>query len=205
MTAKAKKERPLILLGAQVDAILDGRKTEHRSVVIDQMPKYARGDRLWIREEVFIWGRWQCDGRNRKFIGCVPPKYTHKPPKDNGCIHDGGWGWDSRSAPFAPRWSSRATVEVVSVSIERVQNIDKAGVLREGFFERHPNNPNDDGFFDVLNFASYWNNAHYDTTEQRWSANPYVEVMAFKMVEEAKAKAEARLDNPQLICGISAV
>lgn len=42
------------------------------------------------------------------------------------------WGWKYKSARFMPRWASRITLEIVSIKVERVQEISEADILAEG-------------------------------------------------------------------------
>lgn len=99
---------------------------------------YAVGDRLWVRES---WlpdppqdGSWDyygfTDGEIYNFDAL--PKRFKKPEH---VIYKASWnGIDLRwrSLIHMPRWASRLTLEVVSVRVERVQEISEADAIAEG-------------------------------------------------------------------------
>lgn len=98
-------------------------------------------DRLWVRE---AWRTSvKLDARNGTEIAkeCLDAGY-HRPwaPIEygaDGARHDwNGLDWGdpgrARSARFMPRWASRITLEVLSVRVERVQEITEEDARREG-------------------------------------------------------------------------
>lgn len=188
------KEGPILMNGAMVRAILEGRKTQTRRVVKpqpspelvdgrhvhivgpDQQVHYMRpldhadvaeanktngytvwktmdwllrqcpygkpGDRLWVRET------WSKDATS--MYPCPPAWYrasddlvsdgVHSCPKQSreryaDCLacwekEHGKFRW--RPSIHMPRWASRLTLEIVSVRVERVQEISEADILAEG-------------------------------------------------------------------------
>ena len=66
-----------------------------------------------------------------------------------------------------PRWASRLTLEVVSVRVERLHDIDEADALREGVAARYQ-------------FVDLWGAINGDGA---WDANPWVWRVEFKRVE----------------------
>lgn len=138
------KERGILFSAPMVRAILDGRKTQTRRVVKDQRldgvadvlrrasprrrgeyefmwaepdheislkPYAVPGERLWVRE---TW-------REHPETGL--PEYRANDDFD-------GVRW--RPSIFMPRWASRIMLDVVSVRIERLQDITEADILAEG-------------------------------------------------------------------------
>lgn len=157
-------DRPILFSGPMVRAILDGRKTVTRRPVraahatqrlhdeslrvgvrdaIATLPGDIRcplgvpGDQLWVRET-----HWADRG-------CAPddyPKIHYRAdmaehdycgasvcPTPNGISrHPGPW----TPSIHMPRWASRITLEVTSVTVERVQDITREEAIREGATSR---------------------------------------------------------------------
>lgn len=135
------KERPILFSGAMVRAILDGSKTQTRRVVKGLDPdrlaetmtpaQHARiqrelpeafgaryfcpfgqpGDRLWVRE---TWSPTALDGVYQYRASGGLPGTTWKPS-----IH-------------MPRKACRIELEIVSVRVERLQDISEADADAEG-------------------------------------------------------------------------
>ena len=150
------KERPILFSGAMVRALLAGTKTQTRRVVKakhlpwiensflnfldgnwNQRPlPYGRpGDRLWVREafdflpavgpdepqacEIVYWATGSTEPR------CAPESY-------NPMIY----GREKvRPSIHMPRFASRITLEVLSVRVERLQDISEADAMAEGITE----------------------------------------------------------------------
>ena len=125
------KERPIIFSANSVNAILDGRKTQTRRVVKEELhrPRYNNivyqgkygwedehgrrllnlygepGDRLWVRET------WIAPGPAHT------PFYKAYIPNVNIKIK-----W--KSPMHMPRWASRITLNITDVRVERLQDIN---------------------------------------------------------------------------------
>jgi len=195
------KERPIIFSGEMVRAILDGRKTQTRRVMKPQptldgrfwkfggagwsdgvnrvTPMYGHslyyacpygvpGDRLWVRE------RWVTE---RQFDHLKPrdipssARLTER-IKYTGFVSN----WDMVRSPIhMPRWASRITLEVVSVRVERVQDISPKDCESEGVGK----DLNDIGW--RYAFGSTWN-AINEKRGYGWDANPWVWVIEFKRI-----------------------
>jgi len=134
------KERPILFSGPMVRAILEGRKTQTRRVVKPQpahipgigtvlnidtitgraCPYGNPGDRLWVRE-AWAHRRWM--------LGDASPNPTTVYRADGedlkGCAR-----W--RPSIHMPRWASRIALEVVSVRVERLQDISEEDAKAEG-------------------------------------------------------------------------
>lgn len=141
-------ERPILFSGTMVKAILDGRKTMTRRVVKPQPGKQAG---LWRSECEWLSGECafidpQLDPPEY-FLTCpygipgdrlwVRETFCRDPLPTNGIIYKEGWplttpaqGW--RPSIFMPRAFSRLTLEIVSVRVERVQEITEADAMAEG-------------------------------------------------------------------------
>ena len=159
------KDRPMLFSSSTVRALLDGRKTQTRRVVEPQptsilaqpgegkVPSWAivnhapatgvcvnaygnedwlrcpygqPGDRLWVRES------WKAH-----------TTFDHLPPRDIPASHvwylaDNGYKAQSRTRAsiHMPRWASRILLEIVSVRVERLQDISEADAKAEGVIPR---------------------------------------------------------------------
>lgn len=201
------KERPILFSGPMVRAILEGKKTQTRRVVKPQPASGLRqspfvpsgledghgreirfiyglpGDRLWVKET------WQPFWKD-----VDRPPASLKDPKgwEIGYVAtDGVWEWHDeykeelsqacRPSIFMPRWASRITLEVVSIRVQRIQEISLEDVLAEGV-EPSP---------DEENIGQYWREATYqqfidlwDSINKArgfgWDTNPWVWVVEFK-------------------------
>ncbi len=146
-------ERPILFSAPMVRAILAGTKTQTRRVVKPQphplgddpvtakkrCPYGQPGDRLWVRETFAVRGNE--DGHPERTDGTLcgereAPRFYRADCKqtDYGMwqLPDGSLleGW--RSSLHMPRWASRITLEVVSVRVERLQNISEPDAQAEG-------------------------------------------------------------------------
>ncbi len=162
-----------------VRAILEGRKTQTRRIVKSRYkdrfgwgtaqplilgdeecfnsrykcPYGKPGDRLWVRET------WCPD--------VEPYTFRYKADGDEPLER-----W--RPSIHIPRWASRITLEVVSVRVERLQNISEDDALAEGItlVER--------GTSPVDQFNKLWESINGPGS---WEANPWVWVVEFKRIE----------------------
>lgn len=227
------KEIPILFSTQMVQAILEGRKTETRRMVklhkkIDN-PKFGytcftgereisvrgvhengqygesfikspygmRGDILWVREN---WA--------------VHYSYDHLPPRDfktwtppNGFAYvaDGKPGWAGKTRPniFLIIEAARIWLEVVEVTVERLQDITPKGAVAEGI-ER----VNDGGHMmyrhylkdkygpsPVHSFETLW--SKINGTES-WTANPWVWVIKFKVLSTTGKPATLTTQNSKL-------
>jgi len=87
------------------------------------------GDRLWVREAFSAWfsgNPWRefpRDKRTARYASNVFYRATHPYPDD-----------DQKWIPgiHMPRWASRLSLEIVSVSVERIQGITEEDARQEG-------------------------------------------------------------------------
>ena len=171
------KERPIIFSGPMVRAILAGRKTQTRRVAkgfSHKCPYGNIGDMLWAREAYnpgLIPERSRADG----YLGCV---YR---ADDFSASYSGGW----TPSIHMPRRHSRITLEIVSVRVERLQDISENDAKSEGV---PPNCLPDLG----NTWATYRQGfiMAWDTINAKrgysWDSNPWVWVVQFKVLHASQ-------------------
>lgn len=142
------KETPLLFKAAMVRAILDGNKTQTRRVVklpvidrngtgceiggteinsclaqgMELCPFGQVGERIWVKETFAV----QC----AEGVSAVP-WYRADYQGDSECDPPAaGVKW--KPSIFMPRKASRITLEIVSVRVERLQEISEADAKAEG-------------------------------------------------------------------------
>lgn len=204
--AEVMTERPILFKGAMVRAILDGTKTQTRRIVKPQVinvggatpwewkgtrPKAKRGSG-WIAstslDELLSWLKYSCpQGKpgDRLWV-----KETHAyfdadrenagvvyRESDNGRTweaEDEGWKW--KPSLFMPRAWSRITLEVVSVRVERLNEISITDALAEGIItdDQWPVDPRD-------SYRSLWESINGSGS---WALNPWVWVIEFKRIDQ---------------------
>lgn len=140
------------------------------------------GDRLWLREAYWAWGKWTpngvtATGRKRwKFIavgGSI--RYQENRPKET-VKRDGECGWVHRHARYMLKAHSRITLEITDVRVQRLQEITNEDAFAEGCDFRLARTPNHVGAF-----ASLWDSINGKT--HPWESNPWVWAVSFKRIE----------------------
>ena len=204
------KERPIHFSAPMVRAILDGSKTQTRRVVkqdreglLDCEPTPAwdafwqcvacpygkPGDRLWCRETFAIVPR-TAYARSEGVQQMLRPDDDH-----DAAIYRAGWdrsngGFRWRPSIHMPRWASRILLEIVSVRVERLQDISEDDARAEGiaYSERF------EGY--CTGEAEHFNS--HDPRQSYFSlweaingagsvaANPWVWVVEFKRIDVAE-------------------
>lgn len=154
MSRHSISERPILFSGNMVRAILDGRKTQTRRVVKPQptmcearCPYGQPGDRLWVKEtfrlrcetELLDVVEYRADlarrtaghqiSENAGFRFSAECDEAERQPEEFGYM-PGALNW--RPSIFMPRWASRITLEIVSVRVERLQDISPLDIIAEG-------------------------------------------------------------------------
>ncbi len=188
------KERPILMAGRMAQLAHTGLKTQTRRVVkfpqsgvwerghiehswVDQAdpigtyptiirsPFGAPGDRLWVRE---TW----CAAR-RGFL--YRAECADEKPSDN--TDDWNAPADDRWRPsiHMPRAACRTVLEVVSVRVERLQEMTERDAIAEGC--GRPEN----GALAVLEFCRLWDEL-YGLGPHAWCVNPWVWVVEFRKV-----------------------
>lgn len=215
------KERPSLFSAPMVRALLDDSKTQTRRVVKPQhlaffeqsaadmlgawdkrpLPYGQPGDRLWVRETFYAFGRWvtQYSAKKKRdewhFIDMTQEcgkeyRYAASMAGDNGPRQRGGVTpqWWKRPAIFMPRVASRITLEIVGLRAERLQDISEADAKAEGIesaygeWRDYRTNPTINYPVCATAIDSYrtlWESLNGPGS---WDANPLVWVVEFRRV-----------------------
>lgn len=199
------KERPILFSGPMVRALLDGSKTQTRRLckpmnawvnqecrevrMVDGQPHHflkgaksplevlrspygQSGDRLWVREtHSFV-------PDDDEPAGCSQVLYAA----------DGNQYGKLRPSIHMPRWASRILLEVVSVRVERLQEISEPDARAEGITDGGCVNCGEPERSCNCDFPMPdYRDAYCHLWEQingpeSWHANPFVWVIEFKRV-----------------------
>jgi len=208
-------EHSILMNGEMVRAIREGRKTQTRRVVklnhagrvkavgspknwhlddpdaVLACPYGVPGDRLWARETFFY--DWE---HARVFYRADADEDGSVPYMVDGA---GGFGGGVGNANIdkwkpsihMPRRLCRILLEVVSVRVERVQEISEddamaEGVLEYGWEDGIPGGPVCTSHVARLGFESMWQDIYYNRG-YGWDVNPHVWVVEFKVIEGSAA------------------
>jgi len=148
-----------------VRAILAGRKTQMRRIVMPQSSKgriiaemqspFEVGDRLLVKE-----------GMHFDYV--VRPYYS----ADNAEFR---YKLSGFSPEMMPKWASRITLEITCLWLERIQEISEAEAIKEGF--------NANKHTPISRFREAWKTLN---GAKSWDNNPWVWVYEFRRVEDEK-------------------
>jgi len=204
------KERPILFSGAMVRALLAGTKTQTRRVankmvqhpdlgnlytpgalvlehephhVIDRSCPYgAPGDRLWVRES-----GWERPERTPKMMregaDTWAPYYYAADGEDGDQLRE--WGFKVRPSIHMPRWACRIVLEIVSVRVERLNDIRGNDCIAEGAW-REEDKALGRSSEAIKAFSTLWESINGAGS---WAANPWVWVIEFKRIESAAKEA----------------
>ncbi|MCS0629927.1 hypothetical protein NX786_11340 [Telluria mixta] len=193
-------ERGILFSAPMVRALLAGTKTQTRravkeregSVHADSPRPYGRpGDRLWVRETFFAYGRWEKRYNEKKqrdewrFVDMTLERshsYLYAADNPDVPVEKGRSatpGWHTRPALFMPRAASRILLKVVSVRVERLQAISDHDAIAEGI-ERDAGNTTESFSCPVDSYRSLWEQINGIGS---WNANPLIWVVEFRRME----------------------
>lgn len=191
------RERPILFSAPMVRAILDGRKTQTRRVVkgaplgagcglfakdsavffrgiTPESPGFGNpircpygvpGDRLWVREtwreEAGPHGLTECCA---SYAADMEPEIAHLEGPWTPSIH-------------MPRWASRLTLELTSVRVEGLHEIDDKAAAAEGWpGTSSPETPRPPQVW----FRHLWDSINAKRHGCSWECDPWVWVLEFR-------------------------
>ena len=146
------------------------------------------GDQLWVREGWRWYGRirepgqveggfeYRADGTHRKFTDFADPEEAWEQFKA-AAVH-GAYHW--RPSIHMPRWASRLSLEIVSLRVERVQDISEEDARAEGV-DYMPSMPA--ATTHRTSFARGWDVIN-GKKGLGWSVNPWLWALTYKRVTD---------------------
>ncbi len=172
------------------------------------------GDRLWVRETwrvgawdetAFIAVDYKADNHARKEWLDVEDLETWERLWEQSCEdaekagfsmdEENNYHWSPGESPcrwrpsiFMPRWASRITLEIISVRVERVQEINAEGAVAEGYPLGNPEwaeTPNEQQIKIARLSRIGWYQTLWDSINGKshpWDSNPWVWVVEFRPV-----------------------
>lgn len=185
------KIHPIIFSGAMVRALRAGRKTQTRRLASSPLSRVEPGDVLYVRESFRLDIAY--DKLRPKAVSPEAAIWY-----DAGGALGGGVHGKLRPAIHMPRWASRLTLLVRSVSIEALRSISQGDVISEGA----PLDPNhrdetQDGSNPFMCISEHphitqsphawyhrlWDTLH-DADGERWEDNPQVVALTFEVISQ---------------------
>ena len=173
-------------------------------------PYGAVGDRLFVRETYFAFGRWETrfsvtKGRDEwHFIDMAAAAREDYLYAADGVSNTGAFikrrtdprpmHWQ-RPSIFMPRWVSRITLELTGVRVERLQTISDADAIAEGISFSAPfgGYHTEDGrqfhcTDPIESYASLWEAINGAGS---WDANPFVWCVSFRRIDTSTQREAA--------------
>lgn len=160
-------------------------------------PYGGPGDRLWVRETFFAWGRWETRFSAKKgrdewhFIDMTLETgnsylYAADGVRDTQAFIKRRSGvlpmyW-KRPAIFMPRAASRITLEITGVRVERLQDISEADAIAEGCGMSC--SLMDESYAPIYTYREGYKQL-WETINgpNSWAENPWVWVVEFRSVK----------------------
>jgi len=211
MPVYEQKDIPIICCIEMVKAIQDGSKTQTRRILTKYnshgkpetgmyqhvpydysqwqtiyriYPKWEVGDRLWVRETHYRYGRWIKNGytkSGRQAWRFFPTTNAVRFSDDTPLKVQKGkkyTGWYKRPSIFMPKWAARIWREITEVRVERLQEISLADIQAEGIYDNRAshNAPIQRDKFSIL-----WDSIN-SKRGYGWDVNCWVWVLTFKRV-----------------------
>jgi hypothetical protein len=183
-------------------SVSDTRAPGAHGMAGDACPHGGHGDRLWVRETFFAYGRWVTRYSKKKhrdewhFIDMTVEcdhayLYDAESPdvplttRRGGALPD----WYKRPSIFMPRAASRILLEIVSVRVERLQDISDADIEAEGIDmdalaeaqDRYDTIAKDGNASGRATLRTAWREV-WESTGGDWEANPWCWAITFTRV-----------------------
>jgi hypothetical protein len=142
-----------------------------------ECPYGQPGDRLWVKED---WqGLHKYNGTKIADIQVDDRRWVNYPASGNI------WDAQRRAARFMPRWASRILLEIVSVRVERLNDISDEDARAEGVLwdpMGWMDYAHNDGRRKSSSRQSYQTLWEYINGPGSWAANPWVWCISFRRI-----------------------
>jgi len=204
------KARPILFSAPMVRALIDGRKTQTRRILKPQpidisgssIDHYSRegfdaiarhckhgkpGDFLWARETTCIAPKRFADPDD----SCVPDydnDLRYVSYKADGHSEDAMRDYKLKWTPsiHVPRWASRLMLRIISVRVERLNDISHEDAIAEGIQVDecgHAIRPHDSINWGgaASAFAELWESIN---GADSWKLNPWIWVIEFEVIQK---------------------
>lgn len=208
--------KPILFNTEMVRAILDGRKSctrrickdandctvpdmdfydsDKRTYAVHNYADKEHKDKLSIAERtcpicpgdiLYVRETWCALPVNE--VGHIRGHSTYYYRAD-GDLRPSGWRGKWRPSIHMPKEAARIWVKVTDVSVERLQDIDGKGCVKEGIEEEHLKDIGDE--FVKGMFHDLWDSTikKSDLDRYGWNANPWVWVIEFERCEKPKGE-----------------
>lgn len=192
---------PMLFSTPMIIALLNGSKTETRRIIKVHKSETFKGfdknnnavfglpfaENLYFKPKVnvsdIIWVR-------ETFQETINPnEFCYKADNDNPIYLDKSWKW--KPSLFMPKEACRLFLEVLSVSVKRLQDIDEQSAINEGvelapFSSEYYKDYNGAGYYQkaVNSYYSLWNKINGKDSHKE---NPFVWVYKFRIVDTPDA------------------
>lgn len=157
-----------------------------KTVFSKRCPMGLAGDRLWVRE-TWDWRDWQSgqDGKIRIAYAADGEQVDRIAPPDwNPTIYNAE-RW--RPSIHMPRWACRLVLPLVSIRVERVQDISEADVWAEGITVPLAAEVSGKNWADIPTLHDAWREVWVSIYGQSsWDANHWVWVAEWEEAEVAR-------------------
>lgn len=155
------------LFGETPEAAMENYNGEHKSCA-----PFNKGDLIWVRETFQAYVTPEKDYLEASFKAGKGITIYYPATDELVEIEDmetGNYSCRKKPSIHMPRYASRLTLRVTDVRCERVQQIDRQQVIKEGFN-------------DWTGFAFAWS-CIYLNSGKGWDENPWVWVIEFEVIK----------------------
>lgn len=133
-------------------------------------PRFAVGDRLWVKENYRGPQVYETNGYKPKDWGNKPIWYVADgdPPAEHATF----WSTRVRPSIHMPKWMSRLTLTVTEVRVQRLQEISQEDGYAEGI-------PRDylESIHGPAGYRDLWDSINADRAP--WESNPWIVAVSF--------------------------
>jgi len=165
----------------------------HSFLLPTKCPYGGVGDRLWVRETHYRYGKWVKNGISKtgrqkwRFKGSLT-KIRYIDEGVRGRIRKNIYrkeGWYKRPSIFMPKWAARIWLEITNIRVEKLQNMRFSDWLADFCPNTNQQNKALQTFIGMQN-QKEMSQEFWDTINAKhgysWESNPYVWVIEFKQI-----------------------